>query len=95
MVKDAKLQRQLTPASFYTLKLANEFGLKIQKADDFLRLAPLMSDAALKRLNDLVFDPVNGALFDYDVDFEVVGPVEGELVSGHRQGAALELSRTA
>ena len=75
-----KITTPVNAASFYTLKLANEFGLTdVQKADDFLRLAPLMSDAALKRLNDLVFDPVNGALFDYDVDFEVVGPVEGEL----------------
>ena len=79
----SKNQKVVTPvnqAAFYTLKLANHFALTdAQKSDTFLQLSPLMNDAALKRLNDLVFDPINGALFDYDVDFEQVGPVEGEL----------------
>lgn len=91
---DGELRKITSPvnaASFYTLKLANHFGLTdAQRADGFLRIAPLMSDAALKRLNDLVFDPINGALFTYDVDFEVVGPIEGELSA---EGDLLDLAR--
>lgn len=91
---DGELRKITSPvnaASFYTLKLANHFGLTdAQRADGFLRIAPLMSDTALKRLNDLVFDPINGALFTYDVDFEVVGPIEGELSA---EGDLLDLAR--
>lgn len=81
-----KVNRIVTPvnaAAYYTLRIRNHYASEDAAiAQNFLQFSKYMNDAALKALNDLIFNSTESELYNFYPDFQVSGDVNAEFQPG-------------
>ena len=81
-----KVNRIVTPvnaAAYYTLRIRNHYASEDAAiAQNFLQFSKYMNDAALKALNNLIFNSTESELYNFYPDFQVSGDVNAEFQPG-------------